>query len=297
MASVGRHTGSCEWAKRHLCECAGCGGSRHGWTGGVKLAQSGQAAERASRQSEVDHDWTTYYKPRRTPSLRVRACGIDSARLDLVKWMARCWPIRVADENRPGATEDYATIRNIVIEAGRSVGQNDQDIFDAVVAKGVDVLGHAIAKPTVNVIDAAVAPARRRDARLQLADHFSCDLFVALAKGVEGFQNTLEEVPGRVTDLILRSSNQRRRPLITREIVEVAVKKAWDPVQQAIEGALHTEEVLRSLRILAVLACPAPDKHRDVRQSGLKPLETEMLTSATKARLQSVFPQEFSSGL
>jgi hypothetical protein len=114
-----------------------------------------------------------------------------------------------------------------------------------------------------------------------------------MAKAVERFQKALDAVPEVVAQAILGSENQRRRPLVTQEIVKVAVDQAWSPVRQAIEVSLHTDEVLRSLRILAVLACPAPDRHRDVRQFGLRPLEKEMLISATKAKLQAVFPDEF----
>ena len=111
-------------------------------------------------------------------------------------------------------------------------------------------------------------------------------------ENIDTFKDALQSVPEKVADMIVESDSQGRRPLISRKIVQVAVEEAWAPIQEAIEGPLHLDEVVRSLRILAVLSCPAPDRHPAVRRSALRPLESDLLSAAVRARLEASFPQD-----
>jgi hypothetical protein len=55
---------------------------------------------------------------------------------------------------------------------------------------------------------------------------------------------------------------------------------------------ITSEDAARSLRILAVFVCPAPERHREVREHALKPLGDDVkkiLTEQAKARLATLF--------
>ena len=56
----------------------------------------------------------------------------------------------------------------------------------------------------------------------------------------------------------------------------------------------HRTETLRSLRILAVFICPAPEDHKEVREHALEPLRDDaraIITAQTKARLARLFDE------
>ncbi|MGD9525310.1 MAG: hypothetical protein AB7V44_00825 [Pseudonocardia sp.] len=214
--------------------------------------------------------------------------------------MAEHWRKRVKSQS-PGDADPNAESKaraDSTVPAGASAPAHDDGTpVEAAVEAAVETLGSAIAKSTLNAVDALFGPSKLPDARRQMADHFWCDLFAALAEAIEKFNDTLESVPDCVVDIILGSEKQARRSLITHEVVKLAVKKAWSPVEAAIKASFQSEDVLRALRILAVLACPAPEKHIAVRRHCLKPLGSEMLTEATKDRLEVIFPEEFTAGM
>jgi hypothetical protein len=97
---------------------------------------------------------------------------------------------------------------------------------------------------------------------------------------------------------MLRSSMQRKRPDVTRAIVDLVVDRVWNAFITGPSGSvpvladLTNDELLRNLRILAVFICPAPEDHLEVREHALKPLGDDakhILTEETKARLATMF--------
>jgi len=97
---------------------------------------------------------------------------------------------------------------------------------------------------------------------------------------------------------ILGSSMQEERSAVTRKVVDVAVDRVWQAFKTAafagnpLLSILDSEEVLRSLRILAVFTCPAPENHKEVYEYALKPLGDDamkILTEQTKKQLAKVF--------
>lgn len=145
---------------------------------------------------------------------------------------------------------------------------------------------------------------KSRDIKRQLAYHGWCDLFIGLVRVIEASQNVLEKIPESakklVTQEILGSSMQAKRSYVTSVVVDVVVDRVW----QAFKGAMcvhvpllsiiTSEDALRSLRILAVFTCPAPEKHKEVREHALKPLGDDakkILTEQTKTRLAKLFDE------
>jgi hypothetical protein len=138
--------------------------------------------------------------------------------------------------------------------------------------------------------------------RRQLADHFWCDLFVGFARAVEDFQQEVQGIPDSAKELIKQSvrgsSKQSARSAVSDRIIDFAVDRAWTALRTATFGAvpllavLTGDELLRSLRILAVFICPAPEEHTEVRIHAVRPLAgdaRQYLTEETKARLAGSF--------
>lgn len=150
--------------------------------------------------------------------------------------------------------------------------------------------------------------AKSRDIKRQLAYHGWCDLFIGLVRVIEACRNLLEKIPESAKNLvkqaILGSSLQAKRSYVTRAVVDVVVDRVWQAFKGAMCGQvpllsiITSEDALRSLRILAVFTCPAPEKHKEVCDHALKPLGDDakkILTAQTKARLAKLF-DEWTSG-
>ncbi|MCU1293577.1 MAG: hypothetical protein JWP08_2427 [Bryobacterales bacterium] len=145
---------------------------------------------------------------------------------------------------------------------------------------------------------------KSRDIKRQLAYHGWCDLFIGLVQVIEASQNVLEKIPESAKKLvkqaILSSSMQTKRSYVTNAVVDVLVDRVWQAFKGAMCGhvpllsIITGEDTLRSLRILAVFTCPAPEKHKEVREHALKPLGDDVkkiLTEQTKMRLAKLFDE------
>lgn len=146
--------------------------------------------------------------------------------------------------------------------------------------------------------------ARARDIKRQLADHGWCDLFIGLVRVIEKSQEVLDKIPDSAKNLvkqaILGSSMQAKRSHVTSAVVDVVVDRVWGAFKGAMCGQfpllsiITSKDALRSLRILAVFTCPAPEKHQEVREHALKPLGDDVkkiLTEQTKTRLTKLFEE------
>lgn len=143
-----------------------------------------------------------------------------------------------------------------------------------------------------------------RDIKRELAYHGWCDLFIGLVRVIETSRHALgkiqEAAKEAVKRAILRSSMDAKRPHVTNDVVDVVVDRIWQAFKGAMVGQvpllsiITREEALRSLRILAVFTCPAPEKHKEVREHALKPLGDDarrIITEQTKARLAKLFDE------
>jgi hypothetical protein len=143
---------------------------------------------------------------------------------------------------------------------------------------------------------------RVRDIKRQLAYHGWCDLFIGLVQVIEACREVLDRIPDAAKNIVKEaircSSMQAKRPYVTDDVVDVVVDRVWEAFKGAMVGhvpllsIITDEDALRSLRILAVFTCPAPEKHKEVREHALKPLGDDVeriLTDQTKARLKELF--------
>ncbi|NKQ53984.1 hypothetical protein HFP15_13940 [Amycolatopsis sp. K13G38] len=142
------------------------------------------------------------------------------------------------------------------------------------------------------------------EAARQLANHGWCDLFVGLVRVVEECRSVMDKIPewGKrvVKKSIADSSLQPKRPQITGAVVDVVVDKVWAAFKSVLVAKVPLlslithEETLRSLRFLALFSCPAPERHREVREHAVKPLGDDavgILTERTRKRLAQLFQE------
>ena len=248
---------------------------------------------------------------------KFQALVTDIARLDLARWLWR--QRRGATDGAPPPPSDESTAagndrgaspddggRVMRQSAGGddpSTGSSTGSRLDA--TEQVELLAQRMAEATWADITAEIA-ASTGDAttvRRQFANHFWCDLFVAFARVAEDLHEGVQEIPDSAKDLIKRSvhgsSRQSARSALSDHIVDFAVERAWTALRTTTFGAvpllavLTGDELLRSLRILAVFICPAPEEHAEVRIYAVKPLTgdaRDYLTEETKTQLTESFP-------
>jgi len=127
-----------------------------------------------------------------------------------------------------------------------------------------------------------------------MLDHFWCDLLAAYACAIENAQHNLDKIPEHVTAAILETRATSERPVLEEATTRLAVQTTWKSIKKLpIFGQI--DSVLRAVRILAVLICPAPERHRSVARHCLAPLTNGVLSAATKDRLTEALPEDWLS--
>ncbi|WP_433055038.1 hypothetical protein [Dactylosporangium sp. CS-033363] len=115
----------------------------------------------------------------------------------------------------------------------------------------------------------------------EFADHGWCDLLIGLVRGLE----LQSDVRDWMRHVLVDSSRAPNRPRVDEDIADVVVGHVWKALENGPYNWLERD--LRSLRVLAVFMCPAPEAHAEVREYALRP-EMEMLSDQTRERLNQV---------
>jgi hypothetical protein len=224
------------------------------------MARKPDGPELADFRKRVHTAWNTRpsTRRRRTKATKTeKTTATDSAVVDLIDWLTL----------HPAATDQIEAIAGVL-------GQQVIDELD----KSFDV-------------------EHRDNRRRDLADHFWCDLLAALAAMLNEVQQRIEEIPNLVTSAIIKARNQhRKRSTISEHTVKLAVHEAWTRIKELpFVAALlpDVEEPLRTIRMLAVMICPAPEDHGEVAKHCLHPLIGECVSDVTKQRLTQVLPEEW----
>ena len=127
-------------------------------------------------------------------------------------------------------------------------------------------------------------------------DHFWCDLLVGMALAIDEYDRIRAKAPDLVASWIISLRDEAGRAAVSDEVVGIAVQIIWKALDELLY-VTRLSEVLRAVRILAVLLCKAPEEHREVVQFCIVPLTKEIISPATRERLQEAFPVEWSSRL
>jgi hypothetical protein len=249
------HNGSCARAKSHGCECIGCGGSKHGWPSRVEMAEDRTGSGRVAFRARADQVWAEWTARRR-------------ARPNLPTKAAGC-DTAVAD------IMDWLADEPSAIDLVRR-------------------FGHALSTDVFEKVDGL--PGERPARRSAMVDHFWCDLLAASAHAIADLKKLPGQVAETVTSVIFDERRRKGRPLVERTVVRAAA----DSTSKAIEGLFPAfpsdlDTTLRTMRILAAMICPAPERHSAVYRYCVKPLADEgkgIIKAETEQRLMKVFPAE-----
>lgn len=126
--------------------------------------------------------------------------------------------------------------------------------------------------------------------KIALADHFWCDLLANLAHAVDEGLRAVDKVSDQVVDAIIASRKENKWLPIERMIIRIAVNSLWRHICAAATSGLlgKGRAILPALRVLAILICKAPERHRAVIMYCIDPLEKQLWT-ATKKKLVEAF--------
>ncbi|WP_285490308.1 hypothetical protein [Amycolatopsis taiwanensis] len=293
----------------------------HGWEGWVGLAK-GSTGERQAKRRGIEETWAKYYKlGSKRSNAHVRGAVTDFARLELAGWLASRDTDKPSDlsrsksESRRGDEGPAGTatavpgepIDKTGVEPAINQDSSAVDLPRPSPIKQVETLAQAMTAETVRrkiLTELAIVSPDATEAARQLANHGWCDLFLGLVQVVEKYKTTIDKIPEwgkRIVKQALRDSSiQAKRPMLTDRVIDMVVDNVWSALKGAATGEfpllgfIDSKATIRSLRILAVFSCPAPEDHDEVREHALKPLADEVagiLTEKTKEWLAKLFKE------
>jgi len=258
------HTANCGNATTPTCRCGGCAGSRHGWRGAIMLAQPAMAPAREANHQAAERAWADANKSRfktfRQRPLRKRArAAVDGAKDDIENWLAAT----LLDP--PAATAEL-----------------------------VSAVGDVAAKDILEALCAALGPANNNKNRARLAqDHTFCQLLAEVACSMQDVHDEIDRAVKRIASGLLTYYIGKKRieiPPAVADALADAAAKGIDKVIATVPAARHFDDLLRAVRILALMTCPAPDRHEAVIRCALKPLGQPIVSDLVQERLKAAMP-------
>lgn len=148
-------------------------------------------------------------------------------------------------------------------------------------AEQVTAIADLVAEQAVEALKKHGHATSRQELRL---NHFLCGLLAALAEAIDKFKQALDRVPDAVISMIIGKSDQLGLSAVA---VRVAVRSSWRLIKQ-LPVFSQIDNLLRAVRIAAVLTCPAPERHEDVLRNCLYPLGGDVISAATEKRLEEL---------
>ncbi|HET6299450.1 MAG TPA: hypothetical protein VFG33_39155 [Kribbella sp.] len=273
------HYPACERAEQNLCRCQQCGGMMHRIEWALAAAQQASGEDRRRRRRSLDAAWERFDEDRRATPAVVAQVAVNSGFVDVVDWLA----------------EDY---RPAVV-----AGEEDRSVVAHLRAGLVGLVSDAVRIEMDAIVGLPGTDGHVNPLRLGLADHFWCDLFAAIAQVARDVQAELDQVPDHLAGVIIhsrRADNNLVRPkrgarrptkrirledVIVERVIAAAVETAWAPVQALYQAKLQL--LIRHAQILAILICPAPERHRSVVEHCMRPLFGEEIADPTVERIKA----------
>jgi hypothetical protein len=262
-----KHPGSCENAKRPVCQCGVCGGSLHGWPSALMLTTPGKAPEREVMRVAAERAWAEAATPERRILQKYRnrrktRAAIKSAKANVIDWLA-------------------STLAAPPLTAGEAESQLVQPLGDLVSTKVFAALCEA-------------AGENERNARGEFArNHLFCSLLAASACAMQqvsdDLNNIITKVAGRLTTYMIGDTQVQNSPFLAGVAAD-ALAKGMKGLVNNLPVVQQFSQLQRAAQILALLMCPAPDKHEEVIRCCLKPLGDPIVSQAVQDRLKEAFP-------
>ena len=253
------HTASCDNATTRECRCGGCAGSLHGWTGAVSMATPAKSGLRAAEHRSSDRAWRDANGPRARPGPTLRKCraAVDQSKVDIIDWLAD------SAVNRPSSPKDL-----------------------------VESLGEAFSTDVFNALCDALATNDKNKVRADYAkNHFFCQLLAETACSMQEVQEDLDRAVAKITRSLASYTAAKRNVQIPEFVSECTAQgavKSVDRIIQNLPAVRSFSDVLRAVRVLAIMTCPAPEKHEAVIRCCIKPLGGPIIGEEAKKHLEVV---------
>jgi hypothetical protein len=223
------------------------------------------ASARESMRTASEREWAeaSTSVPEARLTQRKAAAAVDSAKDDVIDWLSTV------------LTDPPSSVPDAVSQI-------------------IEELGDAIAADAPGALDQVLGPGDPAKKKAELAaSHLLCSALAALACAMQEISDDLDKLTREIATRIVSYYIGRKRinlpPFIVNVAAEAAVK-AVDNVIQTLAAAQHFDNLQRAVRILALLMCPAPEKHEDVIRCCFKPLGEPILSEVVQERLKAVMP-------
>lgn len=233
----------------------------HGWTGGLSRAAPAESRARVAEHRSSDRAWRDANGPRAKsgPTLRKSRAAADQAKADMEDWLA------------DSAVDLPSSPAELVGSLGEAFST---DVFDA--------LCDALGTDDRNKVRAEYAQ-----------NHFFCQLLAEIACSMQEAQNDLDRVVAKITRSLIDYTAARRNvhiPEFISECTAQAAVKSVDRIIQNLPAVRGFNDVQRAVRVLAIMTCPAPEKHEAVVRCCIKPLGEPIVGDEAKEHLKAVLP-------
>jgi len=253
------HPARCANATTRSCRCGWCAGTMHGWTGALALARPGSGDTPDAHRHAFDQEWQTASGRRRRPYRRMARQTADAAQADITDWLAN-------SITNPGSAP----------------------------AEFIASAGDAISAAVFDALPAALGHDNNRTARARLAaNHLFCSSLAECARTMQQIQDELDQAIEEITTALLAYCIGRRQitiPVPVAKAVAAAAAKTVSKLAGNLPVTRHFNDLLQALRVLAILACPAPDRHEAVIRYALAPLGEPIVSNAIQDKLKSAMP-------
>jgi hypothetical protein len=165
-----------------------------------------------------------------------------------------------------------------------AAAESPPDSVSAVTEQTVGMISDAVARAVVDALD-------RDGYQWTDADHVVCDFLAAAARAMHEVQDQFEQAVANVVSTILTARQREHRPVIPKPLVTVAAQAAVNALMK-LSAVRQFDDLLRATRILAIMACPAPEYHRAVVLYCLSPLGKDILSDAMRQELTDSLPRD-----
>jgi hypothetical protein len=255
------HTASCGNATTRECRCGGCAGSRHGWIGALSLAEPTMVGARADEHRASERAWkdANTSQSKRGPTLKRSGAAVDAAKADIIDWLAA------------SLVDSPSSLAELVESLGGIVST---DVFDA--------LCNALGAKNSNKVRAEYAK-----------KHFFCALLAELACSMQAFKNNFDQAIKKVAASLISYYIAKKNVIIPDVVADAAPKAAVEGIHRLIDnmpGVRNFNDFHKAVRILAIMTCPAPEKHEAVIRCCLEPLGAPIVREVTIDRLKMAMP-------
>jgi DNA-binding transcriptional ArsR family regulator len=176
-----------------------------------------------------------------------------------------------------------------------STGLADPPVFmPKAVDQLIEQLGDNIARDILDALDKFLGTRDQRKIKTELAaGHLFCSLLAALAQAMQefgdDFNKVVSEVASKITSYIIGRKRIKHASFMTKIIAEAAAKSI-SRVMQHLTPVQNFNHVKLAVRVLAVIACPEPEKHEEVVRYCLKPLGEPIIGAEIQKRLKETMP-------